>query len=78
MKVMLEIPDYEFANDIKDKFQDYFERVKADMADGIMCGNYELEITDMFLASFKRMQILPDNATNDDIEKAIVNRKIDL
>lgn len=68
MKVILDIPGYKFADDIEDKFQDYFERVKADIyADGTVCGNYELEITDMFLASFKRMQILPDNMTNGDV-----------
>lgn len=69
MKIIIEIPDKEFGQDIADKFQDYFERVKADIADGIICGNYELETTDMFLASFKRMQILPDNATNGDMIK---------
>ncbi len=67
MKIIIEIPGKEFDQDIADKFQDYFKRVKADMADGIMCGNYELETTDMFLASFKRMQILPDNVTNGDM-----------
>ena len=63
MIVLLNIPNYEFDNDIKDKFQDYFNRVKQDIADGTLCGNYELETTDMFLASFKRLQVLPDNAT---------------
>ena len=71
MEVLLNIPNYEFNNDVKDKFQDYFNRVKADIANGTLCGNYELETTDMFLASFKRMQVLPDNATNGDMIKAI-------
>lgn len=71
MKVIIDIPNYEFNNDIADKFQDYFERVKADISDGTLCGNYELETTDMFLASFKRMQVLPDNATNGDMIKAM-------
>ena len=71
MKVIIDIPNYEFNNDIADKFQDYFERVKADIADGTLCGNYELETTDMFLASFKRMQVLPENATNGDMIKAM-------
>ena len=62
MKIIIEIPDKEFEQDIADKFQDYFKRVKADIADGTLCGNYELETTDMFLASFKRLQKLPDNA----------------
>ncbi len=71
MKVIIDIPNYEFNNDIADKFQDYFERVKADIADGTLCGNYELETTEMFLASFKRMQVLQDNATNGDVIKAM-------
>lgn len=71
MKILLNIPNYEFNNDIADKFQDYFNRVKQDIADGTLCGNYELETTDMFLASFKRMQVLPDNATNGDMFMAM-------
>lgn len=71
MKVILEIPNYEFNNDIADKFQDYFNRVKQDIADGTLCGNYELETTEMFLASFNRMQVLPDNATIGDTVKAM-------
>lgn len=71
MIAMINIPNYEFDNDIKDKFQDYFNRVKADIADGTLCGNYELETTDMFLISFQRLQVLPDNATNGDMIKAM-------
>jgi hypothetical protein len=82
MKVIIEIPNYEFNNDIADKFQDYFKRVMADIAHGTMCGNYELETTKMFLASFERLQTLPDNATNGDIVKAmfpnVVNSNMDL
>lgn len=78
MKVIIDIPNYEFNNDVKDKFQDYFERVKTDIADSTLCGNYELETTEMFLASFKRMQVLPDNATNGDMIKAMFpNAQID-
>ena len=71
MKVLIDIPNYEFDNDVKDKFQDYFKRVKQDIADGTLCGNYELETTDMFLASFERLQILPDNLTSGDMIKAM-------
>ena len=71
MKVILEIPNYEFNNDIADKFQDYFNRIKQDIANGTLCGNYELETTEMFLASFNRMQVLPDNATIGDTVKAM-------
>lgn len=71
MKVLIDIPNYEFDNDVKDKFQDYFNRVKQDIADGTMCGNYELEITDMFLASFKRLQVLSDNSINGDMMETV-------
>ncbi len=71
MKVLIDIPNYEFNNDIADKFQDYFNRVKQDIANGTLCGNYEIETTEMFLASFKRLQVLPDNATNGDMIKAM-------
>lgn len=75
MKVIIDIPNYEFNNDVEDKFQDYFSRVRADLRDypshDKLCGNYEMETTDMFLASFKRLQVLPDNATNGDMMKNI-------
>lgn len=75
MKVIIDIPNYEFNNDVEDKFQDYFSRVRADLRDypshDKMCGNYEMETTDMFLASFKRLQVLPDNLTNGDMIKAM-------
>ncbi len=69
MNVLIKIPNHKFDNDVKNKFQDYFNRVKQDIADGTLCGNYELETTDMFLASFKRLQVLPDNATIGDMIK---------
>ena len=82
MKVIIEIPNYEFDNDVKDRFQDYFNRVKADIADSTVCGNYELETTEMFLASFERMQVLPDIVTNGEVLKAmfpsVVNSSLDL
>lgn len=75
MKIIIDIPNYEFDNDVKNKFQDYFSRVRADLRDypshDKLCGNYEMETTDMFLASFKRLQVLPDNATNGDMIKTM-------
>lgn len=59
MQIVIDIPNYEFDNDIADKFQDYFSRVKADISNGDVCGNYELETTDMFLSAFKRLKVLP-------------------
>lgn len=77
MKIIIDIPEDEFGIDIQDKFQDFFERVKVDIEHRIisngtlLCGNYEKETAEMFLASFKRMQMLPDNATVGDIIKAM-------
>lgn len=73
MIIILDIPNYEFDNDIKDKFQDFFHRVYADIADpeSIMCGNYERETAEMFLASFKRAAYLPKDMTNGDVIQAI-------
>ena len=76
MKAIIEIPNYEFDDDVKDRFQDYFNRVKADIADGTVCGNYELETTEMFLASFERMQVLPDIVTNGQVLKALFEERI--
>lgn len=73
-KIMIEIPN-EFENDLKDKFQDFFERIKVEIGhrinnkDMLLCGNYEFETAEMFLASFKRMQILSNNVTNGDVIK---------
>jgi len=77
MKVIIDIPEDEFGIDIQDKFQEFFERVKVDIGhrivnnDTLLCGNYEWETAEMFLASFKRMQILPDKLTNGDMIKAM-------
>ena len=77
MKIIIEIPEDEFGIDINDKFQDFFERVKVDIAhrinahDTLLCGNYEIETAEMFLASFKRMTIIPSNATNGDVIKVM-------
>ena len=60
MKIMIDIPGIEFDQDIADKFQDYFGRVLVDISDMKgACGNYEIETTDMFLAAFKRLKVLP-------------------
>ena len=71
LKVLIDIPDYTFDGDIADKFQDYFNRVKVETEDGIVCGVYELEITEMFLNAFKEMQVISDTVTNGDIIKTM-------
>lgn len=53
MKVVIEIPK-DFEGDyIADKFKDFFSRVIADIDNGgLLCGNYEEEIAEMFLKAF--------------------------
>lgn len=54
MKIVIDIPK-EFESDYKgDKFKDFFSRVLCDIQDGTLCGNYEKEITEMFLNAFDK------------------------
>lgn len=75
MKIIIEIPDKEFGQDIADKFQDFFKRLQAETKEhlisntNLVCGNYELETIEMFLNAFKEMKIIPDNATIGDMIK---------
>ena len=65
MQIVIEIPDKEFGIDINDKFQDFFNRLKAETEHhlkdntNLVCGNYELETIDMFLEAFKNVTPLP-------------------
>lgn len=61
MKIILDIP-CDFSEDAQDKFQDFFHRVHADIANehSIMCGNYERETVEMFLHSFNNATYLAD------------------
>lgn len=71
-KVLIEIPD-EFENDLKDKFNDFFGRVRADLGDyseTLLCGNYEMETIDMFLKSFDSSKVLSE-MTNGEVIKAL-------
>ena len=72
MKVVINIPEMEFGIDIKDKFQDFFSRLKAEtenhMFNGtnLVCGNYELETIDMFLKAFSISTILTNEHGDSD------------
>lgn len=76
MKVLIDIPK-EFENDLQDKFNEFFERVKCDIDSSLssqeisMCGNYERETTEMFLSAFEKAIVIPDGATNGDMIKII-------
>lgn len=54
MRIEIEIPK-EFEIDYKqDKFKDFFSRVLCDIEEGkCLCGNYEIEIIEMFAKAFK-------------------------
>lgn len=68
MKITIEIP-IEFENDyLVDRFKEFFERVMADMDSGVLCGNYEKEIAEMFLKSFN------DSSTNKEIGELIMEK----
>lgn len=69
MKITIEIPK-EFESDYtEDRFADYFNRVKADTRHDYshgMCGNYEAEITNMFIEAFsKAEESVSDDFTDD-------------
>lgn len=52
MRIIIDIPG-EFDSDYKgDMFKDFFSRVLVDIEDAVVCGNYEKEITEMFLKAF--------------------------
>jgi stalled ribosome rescue protein Dom34 len=76
MKVIIDIPK-EFEDDIKDNFQDFFERVKVEIAhrvntdDTLLCGNYERETAEMLLEAFNNMSVIPKVITNGDMIKAL-------
>ena len=76
MKVMIDIPK-EFEEDLKGNFKELFERLIADIdfalekQEPLLCGNYERETAEMFLSAFEKATVIPDNATNGDMIKAM-------
>lgn len=77
MQILINVPDRGFSVDIEDKFQDFFKRLEAETREhlitgtSLLCGVYELETIKMFLDVFKEMRIIPSNATNEDMVKAM-------
>lgn len=76
MKVLIDIPK-EFERDLQDKFNEFFERLIADInfaldkQEPLLCGNYERETAEMFLSAFEKATVIPDDATNGDMIKAM-------
>lgn len=58
-EIKLNLSDKMFSNDIYDKFQDFFNRVIADISDSLnndnvcMCGRYELETAVLLRSAFR-------------------------
>ena len=76
MKVMIDIPK-EFEEDLKDNFQEFFNRIVADITyslndeEPMCCGNYERETAEMFLSAFEKSTVIPDDATNVEVIKTM-------
>lgn len=71
MKIVLDIPDDYSGDYIADKFKDFFSRVIADINCDGMCGFYEKEIADMFIAAFDNSKEL--SGMDADRSKVIIN-----
>ena len=71
MKIVLDIPDDYSGDYIADKFKDFFSRVIADINCDGMCGFYEKEIADMFIAAFDNSKEL--SGMDTDRAKVIIN-----
>ena len=52
-KVTLQIP-CAFENDLRNRFQDFFDRVIADIDYNGCCGNYEKETAEMLQRAFEK------------------------
>ena len=57
MKIVIDIPDIIKNDYIDDKFYDFFNRVIADIKDGYVCGNYEIETAKELLKSFQNSKL---------------------
>ena len=70
MKITITVPDKLFRRDIETRFGDFWERVIADIADGLnnenvgLCGRYELETAALLKNAFAK------GAYEDDTEPA--------
>lgn len=78
MRIEIEIPK-EFESDyIGDKFKDFFSRVLCDIEKGVMCGNYEKEIAEMFTKAFdesKTMELMQGDLISRSALKKVLSEK---
>lgn len=57
MRLAITIPDEVATDLILDNFEDFFGRVRVDIENGILCGNYEIEILDALEQAFANAKI---------------------
>lgn len=63
MRIQIEVPE-EFEEDYrKDRFRDFFERVRTDIDCRGLCGNYERETAGMFIDAGCEIQRSPPPMT---------------
>ena len=75
MKITIEIPK-EFEKDfIDDKFNDFFERISADL-EYVVCGRYEIETLKMMHHAFYDVQDVPDINVGDCISRKKLIKKL--
>lgn len=78
MKVMIDIPK-EFESDLQDKFNEFFERMIADIdyalekQEPLLCGNYERETAEMFLSAFNEVIVFDDMTNGEVLETVFSN-----
>lgn len=65
MRIEIEIPEKFEVDYNTDKFKDFFERIFYDIGKGVLCGNYEKEIAEMFIKAFD------ESKTAYDTEKVV-------
>lgn len=76
-KIIIEVPDKELGIEIGDKFENFFNRICAEItvrlnhSDELVCGTLEYETATMLRKSFQNGVLLPTNATNGDVIKAL-------
>lgn len=72
MKITIEINDKLFKKDASNKFQDFFGRVIADIAESLnenlpkMCGRYEMETAALLQKAFYKAEYKIDGGADDE------------
>lgn len=76
-RLIIEVPDKELGIEIGDKFEDFFNRICAEITvrlnhnEELVCGTLEYETATILRKSFQNGVLLPTDATNGDAIKAM-------